>query len=456
MRFRHIIKGFPQANRIGHGGNTARQLLILLVFAPFFLFGQSKKSLEEKRQRLLKDIKTTSSLLKKTTQKREATLDRYVVLQKQINRREELVQNLADAVAAADSSISRNETVIFSLSNDVERMKSDYGRMVRAAFRRKKTTHPLLFLLNAETLNQAFRRLFFLKKYGAGRRKQSDAIDFTQKMLARKVVSIEEGRREKHALLLEATGQKEVLATESNNKEILLKSLEGDQERLKTELRDKEKAHEKLNRAIEEIIRAEVEKRAEAAKKEADRRAGATQKKREAEQKTAEKPSKLPSSPGKTSEKPKISAPAETNETEDATTADFRKLRGKMAWPVESGFISKNYGRQPHPTLKGIQITNNGIDIRTENDAQVRAVAEGVVAGVQFVPGHDNLIIVRHGDFYTVYSNLSEAWVKSGQVVGAKQGLGRVRFNQMTETSEVHFEVWQGKERLDPTGWVKK
>lgn len=426
-----------------------------MLFAPVFLFSQSKKALEEKRQRILKEIKTTSKLLKTTTQKREATLDRYIVLQKQINRREELVATLADAVAAADSSISRNETVIASLSNDVERMKSDYGKMIRAAFRRKKTTHPLLFLLNAETLNQAFRRLFFLKKYDLGRRKQADAIDFTQKMLARKVISIEEIRQEKHALLLEATGQKEAIGTELVNKESLLKNLEGDQERLKKELREKEIAHEKLNQAIEEIIRKEVERRAEAARKEAERRAESARKKAAEQAKADEKQPKKPNNSIKKEEKPKISAP-ENDETEDAPTADFRKLRGKMTWPVESGFISKNYGRQPHPTLKGIQITNNGIDIRTENDAQVRVVAEGVVAGVQFVPGHDNLVIVRHGDYYTVYSNLAEVWVKNGQTIDSKQALGRVRFNQMTESSELHFEVWKGKERLDPTGWVRK
>ncbi len=449
MRFRSITGEWP----IDGKEHWRVSLLAALAVLPIFLFGQSKQSLEEKRARLLKDIKTTTGLLQKTTQRREAALDRYVVLQKQITRREELVQTLTETVAAADSSISRNEAVIAGLSADVERMKGDYGRMVRAAFRRKTSTHALLFLLDAETLNQAFRRLFFLKKYDAGRRRQAEAIAFTQKMLARKVASIGEIRAEKQSLLDEAAGQKEALGTELSSKESLLIDLEADQDRLRLELREKEKDRAKLDRAIEEIIRKEVERRAEEARRDAARRTEAARKKREAD--AAKNPNASSNQRTKPKLEPRISAPAD-DEEEDAPTADFRKMQGHLAWPVESGFISKNFGRQPHPTLKGIEITNNGIDIRTEDGATARAVAAGVVAGVQAVPGHDNLVIIRHGDFYTVYSNLSEVAVAAGQEVAAKQSIGRIRIDPQTEISEVHFEVWHGKERLDPTGWVKK
>ncbi len=419
-------------------------LIFLLLFLPFLAFSQSKKELEAKRQQLLKDIKSTSKMLDKTAQRHEATLDRFVVLQKQISQREELILTLEAEIMDAESAIQRNQNVIAALETDVSRAKNELGKTLRAAFRKKKTTNPLLFVLSAESLNQAFRRLIFLRKYNEGRARQAEAIAFAQKMLARKIGALQDRRLEKGQLLAEATGQQQTLGFELENKEVLLKTLETDAERLKTELKTKETAHEKLNLAIEKIIRDEVAKRLAEARKP----------KKEPAPAPAEKPKK---SPAPTAENPVSAppraAPEDSGEAEfDAESTDFAKMRGRLPWPVADGFISKSFGKQPHPTLKGIEITNNGIDIRCEAGEQVRAVAGGRVAGVQFVPGHDNLLIVQHGDFYTVYSNLSEVWVRAGQTIDAKHALGRVR----SEDSELHFEVWRQKERLNPAGWIKK
>jgi len=123
---------------------------------------------------------------------------------------------------------------------------------------------------------------------------------------------------------------------------------------------------------------------------------------------------------------------------------------------VENGFISKGFGKQQHPTLKNIEITNNGVDIRTEEGANVRCVADGKVAGVQFVPGHDYTLIVQHGDFYTVYTNLASTSLLKGDEVKARQNIGQISTNNITGTSELHFELWQQKERLNPALWIKK
>ena len=140
----------------------------------------------------------------------------------------------------------------------------------------------------------------------------------------------------------------------------------------------------------------------------------------------------------------------------DNASVGFRQNKGRLPWPVEGGFIARGFGRQKHPTLKNIEITNNGIDIRTDEAAAVRAISDGTVAGVQFVPGHDYTVIIRHGNYYTVYSNLSETSLSKGDAVRAKQPIGRVSSNPITGASELHFELWHQKERLNPVGWIKK
>lgn len=412
-------------------------LFICLLLFPFSTFSQSKKELEDKRKKLLRDIEMTGGLLKKTTKTKEATYDRYVALQSQIERREKLIQNIEDEIVANEKGIDRNAAVIAALNNDIVKMQTEYGRMVRSAFRRKTLSNPLLYILSAESLNQAFRRWLFLRKYDDFRKQQADAIADTKQMLSKKLASLEDTRREKETLLMSLRGQKTILTTEMADKNNLLQTLAQDESRLKADLKKKQIAHEALNKAIERIIQEEITKR------------------------TAEARRTRPTQPDQA--KSNTASSAENNSTvsspeivEDKTSLAFQQKRGQLPWPVDDGFIARSYGRQKHPTLKNIEITNNGIDIRTNEAAVVRAVYEGRVAGVQFIPGHDNTVIIQHGNYYTVYSNLAEANVAKGDQVRARQVIGRVSTNTVTGASELHFELWRQKERMNPEGWISK
>lgn len=414
-------------------------LLILAFLLPALAGAQSRKDLEEKRKRLIRDIQVTDKMLKKTVKSKESAYDRYVALQSQIENRADLIATLEAEIVQADHAIERNTLVVASLSADIERMKAEYGRIVRSMYRRKLTVNPLLFLLSAASLNEAFQRWLFLRKYDQYRKKQSEAIAFTRDMLSRRILDLENTRAEKAQLLDFMQGQKTVLTTEMADKQQLIQSLSQDESRLKQDLQKKQAAHEALNQAIERIIQEEVNKRVEEA--------------RNTKPVVAPKPEKP--SAGKPLASPE---PAEANVvlSEDKLSAAFRAKRGKLPWPVESGFIARAYGKQQHPTIKNIEITNNGIDIRTEEGALVSAVFDGKVAGVQFIPGHDYTVIIQHGDYYSVYSNLSETSLQKGQYIKAKQGIGRVSGNPITGASELHFELWKEKERMNPAPWIKK
>ena len=429
-------------------GFSGRVIAVVLLVAllPFVAFSQSKKELEDKRKKLMRDIEVTGSLLKKTTKTKEATYDRFVALQSQIERREKLILNIEAEILATESAIERNSGVIESLNRDIAKMQAEYGRMVRSAYRRKMTSNPLLYILSAANLNQAFRRWLFLRKYDDFRKQQADAIDDTKEMLFKKVVSLEETRREKETLLMSLRGQKTILSTEMADKNNMLQSLAEDETRLRSDLKKKQVAHEALNQAIERVIQDEINKRVAES-----RRAKPAQ---------PAQPQTQPGNNNRINTPPPASAAKSTESAAeiaaDNTSIAFQQKRGQLPWPVEDGFVARSYGRQKHPTLKNIEITNNGIDIRTTEGAAVRSVYEGRVAGVQYIPGHDYTVILQHGNYYTVYSNLAETSVSKGDQVRARQSIGRVSNNAVTGASELHFEVWNQKERMNPGSWIRK
>ncbi|MBL7796354.1 MAG: peptidoglycan DD-metalloendopeptidase family protein [Saprospiraceae bacterium] len=425
--------------------------VVLALALPVFCPAQNKQDLEEKRKKLIREIEVTDNLLHKTTRNKAATLDRYVTLQKQIERREKLIETLGEEIAESEAAAGRTVVVVESLTRDIQTMQQDYGRIVRNAYRRKEMSNPLLYVLSADNLNQAFRRWLFLRKYDRYRKTQAEAIVATQQTLSKKIAALDASRREQETLLASLQGQRTALSTEMQDKEKLLEALKKDEGRLRDELKQKQAAHEALNQAIERVIQEEIRK-----KMLESRRAAAPTPAPSANP-TATPPATTPAASASNAAVEEAAVSESTAELkEDATSLAFRQSRGRLPWPVEKGFVARGFGRQKHPTLRNIEITNNGVDIRTDENSAVRSVYAGVVAGVQFIPGHDYTVILQHGNYYTVYSNLSETKLNKGDRVTANQTIGRVSTNPITGASELHFELWHQKERMNPAGWIKK
>lgn len=390
-------------------------LILILTVSSTIVVGQNRKELEDKRKRLIQEINQTTNLLEETKKNKTATLNRYIALQRQIRKRKQLVRTLQQEIDYADESMERAYEVIDALNLDVDRLKAEYANMIRTAYRHKMSSSSILFIFSANNLNDAFKRWQYIKRYDKYRKKQAQLILETQATLQSKTDQLEQRKKEKEKLLVSAQQQQQLLSVELKDKDEILKTLKDDESRLALELSQQQDAHSKLNDAIENIIRKEMAlKRKEARSSDA------------------------------------LAANKETSTVH--LTGDFSKNKGGLPWPVTSGFISRGFGTQPHPTLKEIEITNNGIDIQTEGKADVRAVFEGKVAGTQFIPGYQNTVIVQHGNYYTVYSNLEEVFVKRGDMVKTKQAIGRLG----NENAEVHFEVWKEKQRLNPVNWVTK
>ena len=233
-------------------------MLFLCIFAWSTTCAQGRKSLENKRKRLLSEISTTSKLLKQTTNNRAATLDRYIALQRQIKTREELIQTLQEEYSLAVENIARTKDVIEALEEDIKRLQNEYAIMARNAFRQKVNQSALFFIFSSESFNQAFKRWQYLKQYDQYRKKQARLIIETNNTLNKKLALLEEKIAEKEQLISDQESQTALLNKELVDKYKILNTLKADEARLRKELKQKRVAHQKLNDAIEKVIQEEI------------------------------------------------------------------------------------------------------------------------------------------------------------------------------------------------------
>lgn len=397
--------------------NSGWWLLVFLFLVSSFLQAQNRSELEAKRKRLIQEINQTTTQLKATQATKEEALQRFFTLQKQIQKRKQLIRTLKKEILYAEKSISRSKEVLTALESDVSKLKTEYAKMIRVAYRHHLNNSWLQFLFSAQSFNEAFKRWQYLKQYDRYRKKQARLIFETQKRLSSRMESLEGRKEQKKKLLSAQEQQRHLMNKELTDKDQILKHLKDDESRLVADLSRQQKAHLDLNEAIEDIIRKELAKNKKESRT-ADALSAANNNKARAE--------------------------------ELDLTGSFMRNKGRLSWPVQDGVITRKFGKQPHPKLKSIKITNNGIDIKTTPESRVFAIFDGEVAGTQFIPGYKNMIIIKHGSYYTVYSNLEELLVKKGDKIRTKQSIGTVG----NEHTEVHFEVWREKQRLNPVNWI--
>lgn len=396
-----------------------------IAFLALFLFGfgsfilaQNRTELERQRQQLLEEINQTTHLLDQTQKDKAAALDRYFALQNQIQKRQKLVKTLQTEIISADTGITRANNVLVTLGDDLQRLKSEYAATMRNTLRHRIGGGFSLFLFSSRDLNDAFQRWQYIRQYYQYRSRQAGRILDMQEELTKKTELLTKEKEEKTRLIAAQKQQQTTLNTELADKDRLVSSLKQNESELVSELNEQQKSHQALNSAIEDIIRTEIAKK----------------------KKDARSPEAL-------------TAGREENSAASVNLSGrFEQRQGKLGWPVAKGYIIRQFGTQPHPTLKGIKVSNNGIDIRTDKASEVFVVFEGTVVGTQFVPGYQNTVIVQHGIYYTVYSNLEEVLVKRGDQLSMRQVIGKVS----NDKPEVHFEVWHEKERLNPVGWVSQ
>lgn len=377
-------------------------------------YAQQRNQLESERKQLQKEIALTNKKLAEAKKSRASALNNYLLVKRQVEKRRQLIEVYQKDLESTTANIERTEAVVEDLTTDLNRLQKEYSKIMQAALRSKLQQSYLVFLFSSDNLNDAFKRLQYLRQYDKYRQRQRQLIHYTQQSLQSKADNLNIDKLKKDSLLTDLLSQNNQLAEELSDKNKLLNGLQSEEKKLARTLDQKEQAAKKLNQLIENTIKKEILA-------------------------STPKATKTPTTPAEKA-------------VELATSGSFSKARGRLPWPVSQGSISKSFGLNYHPKFKNVKTTNNGIDISTNKDAAIKAVFDGKVVGVQFIPGYKNTVIIKHGRYYTVYSNLSSIYVKRNDQVKAQQNIGKLSAGE----PELHFEVWKGKDRLNPTSWIIK
>jgi septal ring factor EnvC (AmiA/AmiB activator) len=405
----------------------------------------SQKDLQSKKNRLNDDIKQLNSQLSQTKANKKSQINTIVVINTKIKVREELISTINSELAQINSVIKKNVTEVNALKASLEKLKGEYAKMIYFAQRNQDSYTKIMFLFSSGNFNQAYMRIKYFQQYATFRKKQADEIVATQIILTAKLNELEEQRHEKNVLLGNEKEEKTHLDGEKQEQEIVLSGLQQKEKELKEELEKKKRDAENLQIAIKRLIEAEIKRKVEESAKIAAEKIAKAAK--------AEK-NKIKTSKTKTETKipdKKATAPELTEEAE-ALGADFTSSRGKLPWPVIKGVICQPYGEYEHPAIKGFMMNNQGIDICTNKGSQARSIFEGEVTSIAISPTGGRLIIIRHGEYLSVYGNLGEVFVKQGDKVSIKQNIGTV-LEEDGKTS-MNFQIWKGMKTTDPSGWL--
>ncbi len=403
---------------------------VLLFLIALASFGQTAKELEEKKKRLQDDIKYTNKLISETENSKKKSLNQLRLLNTKIEMRQELIKTIAKEVKLIDKQINQTNSVVGSLESDLKKLKAEYAQMIYFAWKNQNSYNRMMFIFSSKDFNQAYLRLKYIQQYADYRKKQAKIIKDTQLSLGEKIDVLKKSRSEKAALLTNEEQEKLKLTTEKKEKDELLENLQDKEAQLKKELKQKQAEAQKLQKEIERIIAEEIRKRAEEARKKAaaDKLAG---------KEVKETPKGFSMTP------------------EEVLISDnFELNRGKLPWPSEKGIITGHFGESTHPDLPNVKINNNGIDIGTDRGAKARAVFDGTVSAIISIPGAYKAVMVRHGEFISVYANLEEVYVKKDDKVKVKQEIGKVHTDESEGKTELHFELWRGNAKTNPEEWI--
>lgn len=413
-------------------------LSILCISFSLTLLAQTKEQLEKKREQLLTDIKYTQELLNATKKNKKNSMASLAAINKQIELRQNLIGNTQSQVNLFNNQIEQQKSIVEKKSAELEQLKKEYAEAIVKTYQCNKFANRLLFLVDAKTFSAAISRIKYLQKYAEAREKQAKEIVKKSKEIQSNITLINQKKQEKQKLLLNQLAEKTELNSTLQEKSKILQALKLEELKLQKTLTSKKAEANKLNNQIAAIIKKEI---AEAKKKAA---AEAAAKKAAAEK-------------NKNNASTKKETPADITTTPeyDKLTSSFLGNKGKLPWPVDKGFVSKNFGMYNHPDLPGVVIENNGIDIKTDPNANVRTVFEGTVVGIINNPIFKNAVIISHGEYFTVYSKLESVNVSKGQKVTTKQTIGKVYTDDENQT-EVHLEVWKGSEKINPIYWIYK
>lgn len=411
--------------------NTLKFIVYALVVYLFILGGatqlraqQERAKLEKEKSVIESEITYTSKLIEETSKNKNATLSQLKLIKKNIKGREVLINNMSKQLASIDNNLSVIGSKIKSNEKMIKELKKEYHQLILAYEKQKHSNNLLMFVFASESFNQAYSRIKYFRQFQDYRKLQINRILQLQgQLIDNKKLFVSE-KEEKRQLKIKEESEKLRLLQEKQKSDKSLQKLSKKEKELRKTLEDKKIAAAKLKKAIQKAIEEETRKDIASA-----------------------------SSAKKTAPGSKYSA-LPMNAEETRLSNSFNENKGRLPWPLAQGVLSENYGEHPHPVLKNVTVRNNGIDISTNRNQPIKCVFDGVVTAILFIDGFQNTVIVRHGEFRTVYSNIGKLQVKKDDKVKTGQIIGYVGEDSDGASGELHFELWKGKDMQNPSNWL--
>jgi len=393
-------------------------ILLFLIFLPFSAVSQSRQELEKQRVKLQNEIKEINTLLFQSQKKEKTLLSDLSDIVQRIGVRTKLINTINEETNQLNIEIKENERQVRLLEERLEILKKDYANMVVQSYKSKTKNSRLMFLLSSESFLQAYKRLDYLKQYADYRARQGEEIKLETIKLENLTDYLVETRNEKEELIAINLKEKDSISEEKKSREGLVKSVKNKEKKYIAQINKKQKEEREIDAKVQKLIAEAIAK--------------------------SNKESNV-----------KSSGFALTPEAV-ALEKDFISNKGKLPSPVERGVIVRRYGKQSHPTLKGITIESNGVFYATEKDANARVIFDGKVLAIQVLPGKKKAILVQHGNYISVYKNLDNVTVQKGDLVSTKQQLGKIHTDKSTGKTILAFVLFKEIHRQNPEEWVYK
>jgi murein hydrolase activator len=407
-------------------------VLLWLMLASTGLFAQTSKritELEQKRKAALEQVEKTTQMLSKTKRTAQNILLRLNALNKQISARESYIRELNKQMVIINAEVEENQSEYTELSRRLSVKKSNYAKSLRLMAVHNPTEDKLMFILSSRDLNQLTRRMRYLDEYAKYQKIQGKQIAHKQDELTEKRIALELSYKEKDAVKGKQLQEAAQLQREQGVKKELVAELKGKEKQLKSDIATQKRQADQFSRQIQNIIAEEMRKANEKA----------------AADKSKPRVAEVRGGYAMTAEEKQLSG-------------DFGSHQGSLGYPVSlPGTIVVHFGEQKYQDLKYVQNTSKGIDIQTRDGANALCVFNGVVSKIFPLPGFNISVIVRHGNYLTVYANMSNVYVKSGQKVRTGEALGRVFTDSENGNQTIlHFQIWKDTQRLNPENWLRR
>ncbi|MES2588703.1 MAG: peptidoglycan DD-metalloendopeptidase family protein [Bacteroidota bacterium] len=425
-------------------------LIFLFCLTSIFTFSQkSTDKLKKEQERLEKNISSTKNLLDKTKINTEATLNELKLIDNQVKYREELLLNFDNQIRGTELKIEQKNNQIEDLQTKLMQLQKQYKKLFIYAYKKRSKEAKMMYIFSSNSYYEALKRKKYLEKIAEIQRKQRLIILQSKKLIAKEKNALVQEKSYKEKIADEKRIEKQEILKDKEVQTKTLVKLKNEEQKLVAQIQKDEAKKNKIKGQIDSAIANELAALEKKNKK----------KYAETKSNTGTKKPKTPTGTNKP-KTPEKTTPVLTEPKEVALNQSFETNKGRLPWPVSSGSITESYGKNAHPTVPNVFTNNNGIDISATKGAQVRAVYDGEVSSVLSIPGAGKVVIIKHGNYRTVYSNLQDSYVTVGSKISTKQAIGSLMIQDGESLSIAHFEIHQvvgnSVTRMNPSLWITR